>query len=1117
MDLTSESPERERLVYYDVVYKEESKGHKYDTPVIHLFCRNSDGDRRHVEVEGFRPAFYISYDTFVEHYTDLLNDRRVLAVETDLSGRSRDERDRWTQHIFDRANDERTESDGVWGGSTIARWLTEEHTSLVSDTETFRELGTATTEPEQLVKVFTKVPSGVGGGRAQKGLRHSIESNWDAKTWEADIPFERRFLISAGVYRGFSVPNQFDRDGRLRVRYENWAGASESAGLVQEIEPCDVPEFSEEAVRRFDAIGTAGTEVRPRMLTVDIEVATHGGGVPDPVRARNEITAITAHDSYQDSYDGWFLRPDSWSDGLDEESFEDEIVEELGFEGDVSLWTDETAMLEDFNEWVTDRQFDVITGWNSDTFDYPYLIQRSYEINSWRVKDWDSLANPGVWRPNNPNSDDDVTFKVDGMVAWDMLDAYKKTLFRDISSYRLDSVAELELDYGKAPIEDIDEAWKHDPIDFVVYNTRDVEAVVEIERETELLDLYEHMRGVTGATLTDCHTNGPMIDTLFLRHAYNNGLALPSNVEPEVGDFHGAHVFDPVPGLHKNVIYPDLSSLYPYLIWTLNVSPETFIHDEEELAQSEYTEEDVFEVYIDKRGFVTIPKGQDASVDAVDTDSYKGILDESGSLRSPPGMFEPRYDTAYMVKPDVQEGFIRETVDELVDMKYEYKGEGVIYDAVKRVTNSVWGVLGDSASMGNGFRLFDWRLGEVITLGGRKVIQYTADEYVRLVNEFAVEDGYPSDSYLVGGDTDSCQSSIPMAPDYQTALEWAQMASEEFLGTPDDPGLYDTFMEEEFDVVIGEDEHRMEVEIESLASGIFFKRDFDRDEEVGVKKRYTEHELWGDSHGWIDTPDADEYENAPEDPEDRSELKYLGDVGFDTYENGVLADQDPEDNISITGFEYVRSDIAPITADAQMNTFVNLLLADDYEDAIYTYLEGLVDDVQSHEVPLDYIGRTKGVSKALDEYGWKTYEQLSADDNYTVTETDEANGGRYVSTPGPTYRGLKYAIDHFEWQEPTTKPVRLYLEDVRPGEYPEVYQYTSFPQDDRPDPPEVNREVDAIAVDEPDRLPEEFIPDFEKMLDKELKAPLEDILRTIGMDWSSVVGEGRQSGLDQFM
>jgi DNA polymerase elongation subunit (family B)/regulator of replication initiation timing len=302
---------------------------------------------------------------------------------------------------------------------------------------------------------------------------------------------------------------------------------------------------------------------------------------------------------------------------------------------------------------------------------------------------------------------------------FDMLQAYKKTQIHEKRSYSLEYIAQEELGQGKEDIADLDEGWLHEPVQFIKYNIRDVSAVVGIEQAQGVLELYDNIRSVAGCTYSEAaDSNIGIIDVLFLRQAKGRGIGLPTSMEPERGWYYGAKVFNPYPGKHRNVVYPDLASLYPYLMWSLNVSPETIYESLGAVKEDGYSEDDVYRAYIDYRS------------DSVKRDS------------------NPEPETIYYLKPEVKTGFVRDVVDDMVDMKYEYKGAGKKYDAVKRITNSLYGVFGDSNSYGKGFRLFDWRLAETITVAGRMVLEHTAEEFTDQLHNM----GYKQ-AKLIGGDS----------------------------------------------------------------------------------------------------------------------------------------------------------------------------------------------------------------------------------------------------------------------------------------------------------------------------------------------------------------------------
>jgi len=152
------------------------------------------------------------------------------------------------------------------------------------------------------------------------------------------------------------------------------------------------------------------------------------------------------------------------------------------------------------------------------------------------------------------------------------------------------------------------------------------------------------------------------------------------------------------------------------MIRNCNMSPETIIGTAEDLDDSEYTEADCRWTYVDTRA-----------------DNVKNPDGRTGAA-------DPQYEKLYFLKPSVEEGFMTSVVDDLMGMKDYYDGTD-LYDAVKRIVNSVYGVYGDSDSYNKGYRLFDWRIAEGITLGGRKMIQDSSDRFVDALNDIKDERG----------------------------------------------------------------------------------------------------------------------------------------------------------------------------------------------------------------------------------------------------------------------------------------------------------------------------------------------------------------------------------------
>ena len=727
---------------------------------------------------------------------------------------------------------------------------------------------------EPLVRVYTYSADDV------KEVKKAFD-----RTWEADVNFTHRFLIDNEIYTGFKFDKNKAEDaytGDYRIH-------------VSDLEPCESP------------------EIEPRVVTIDIEVIREDGGFPHAEKAEWPVVTIVAHDSYTDEYVGWLLYHDMYHGigcGMTAEEMEAELN---GLDGasDMRVFSDEQAMLNDFNWWVRDQQPDMLSGWYSSGFDFPYLVNRCDNLNIFSHRDWSPFGQ--VWVSNSSGE-----AGAKGVTLFDMLDGYKKTQIHKLKSYKLENVAQEELGRGKIKMqEDFADMWKKHPVELMEYNIRDVEAVIEIDNSAEVIPMFSHMRDVCGTEFDQMIGNNiNMIDMLTLREAKNVGIRLPTAVKPDEDWYFGAYVFTPKAGLHEKVVYPDLSSLYPNMMYQCNMSPETIVGTKADLFMSEYSEEDCVWSYIDPRPVKRVEQGEDYS-------EYKDGEFKAIMRRKKDGTWKtvwkdsPEPVKLYYLKPEVKQGFVSSLVGKLLDMKMEYKGSEK-YEAVKRVVNSVYGVFGDSNSFGTGFRLFDWRMAESITLGGRKVIQYSADEFVNHLNQHKDAAGFEgADAELVGGDTDSVMTAIPFAEDAQQATALAEEAAEHVNQ------MYSAFCYQEF----GLEEHAMEIEVESYSPRCFFVQDDKEPKGVGTKKRY---------------------------------------VTKITVEDGEELD---EPKFNIKGFEAIRSDQSQVTIDIQKYAF-RQLMDEDVETAKQN-INAAVRELYANpeEIDLEDLGVPFGMSKDAHQYG----------------------------------------------------------------------------------------------------------------------------------------------------
>ena len=390
---------------------------------------------------------------------------------------------------------------------------------------------------EPLTRIVTRTPRDVGS------IRDDFET-----TFEADILFPNRFLIDNGLNGGLRVEERRldDEDGTIQVHEGH-------------LEP-------------------AAVEADMRVNTFDIEVDDRRGFPED---GEEPIICLTSHDSYDDEYVVWLYdAPEA------EVPAPEDLPEYKGIAGDenerlnfeVRTFEEEAAMLDAFVDYLQDTDPDLMTGWNFEDFDAPYVLDRLELLDETCEYDLDidRLSRIGeVWRSGWGGPD------IKGRVVFDLLYAYKRTMFTELESYRLDAVGERELGVGKERYTgDIGDLWEQDPERLLEYSIRDVELCVEIDRKQDVIAFWDEVRTFVGCKIEDAPTPGDTVDMYVLHKAFGK-FALPTKGQQESEDFEGGAVFDPITGVKEMVTVQDLKSLYPMCMVTINAGPETKVDPDE--------------------------------------------------------------------------------------------------------------------------------------------------------------------------------------------------------------------------------------------------------------------------------------------------------------------------------------------------------------------------------------------------------------------------------------------------------------------------------------------------------------------------------------------------------
>jgi len=299
-----------------------------------------------------------------------------------------------------------------------------------------------------------------------------------------------------------------------------------------------------------------------RYSFIDIEVKDS----LDYINAPEPIVALTIYDSFDDKLYTFVVA--------------DKVKTYKLPDGVVATFTDETAIIERFIEYVKFKDPDLILAWNV-TYDINYLLNRMKKLG----------YNPSVLSPEKRITfENDSLREIKGRAVVDYMTLFQR--LEKLESYSLEYVAEaLGLPIQKVKRGAISEmSWKH----LAVYNRRDVEIMREIENATRTLEFWDELRRLIGIPWNYLYdlsiglSTKRMIDAYILRKAKNKGVILPTAKGGEKGSISGGYVMEPPAGIFENVVVFDIKSMYPNIIRTYNLSYETLSEDGEILSPLGY-------------------------------------------------------------------------------------------------------------------------------------------------------------------------------------------------------------------------------------------------------------------------------------------------------------------------------------------------------------------------------------------------------------------------------------------------------------------------------------------------------------------------------------------------
>lgn len=500
------------------------------------------------------------------------------------------------------------------------------------------------------------------------------------------------------------------------------------------------------------------------IANVDIEVVSKDG-FPEPSICKWEIDAITHYSSKQKKYFVFSTRMWSKSKSI----LPQHILDNLEY----NWYASEKEMMIGYINFWRQNTPNILTGWNIERFDLPYIVNRIRKLWGDKAPDklspWGKIEEKTVY---DMGGREETVYKIVGVNLIDYLELYKKFTFVTRPSYKLGYIGEVELKDTKLEFDGpLWQLAEQDPQTYVDYNIKDVDLIVRLDERLNLMLLVLSVSYYARVNYNNVFSPLKTWDGIIHYSLMQNNTVVPENKKHSKEDYGGAFVKDPIMGYHRWLTSFDLTSLYPKLIGQYNISPETLM---------DYFTPPDLEEFIEKRhtwnnlGYSCTPNGMmytktklgviPTEIDKVFNQRkfHKNTSFGYNFLHAKAGLVShgansgssERVDMSELVKvkKDDMEDYLKQfSIEQLTQIINEAPKLEKIHDvqqhARKVLINSLYGALGNEF-----FRYYDIRNAEAVTSSGRLSIRWIERKLNEYFNKLLVTSDV---DYVVYIDTDS--------------------------------------------------------------------------------------------------------------------------------------------------------------------------------------------------------------------------------------------------------------------------------------------------------------------------------------------------------------------------
>jgi len=440
----------------------------------------------------------------------------------------------------------------------------------------------------------------------------------------------------------------------------------------------------------------------------------------------------------------------------------------------------EKDLLNKFLDYFCNDYPDILSGWNSEFFDMPYIINRITRIlGEDAAKRLSPIGRIRSRKFMGKFGREQTRWHIEGVSCVDYMQIYRRFCPVLRESYKLGYIGEIELeetkiDYGDTDLATLsDDNWDL----FIEYNIQDVNLLVKMERKLKYIQLLRFIAYAGLTTFEGALGSLSVITGLAAIRARGRGQRIPTFKKDviEGGQKNaGAYVGDPQPGFQEHIVSFDANSLYPNVMITLNLSPETKIGTIVHKKWRDENNDDRREIEHTDDGKLTI-KHVNGSEYTLTKEKFASFIKQEKIAVS----------RAYVLFSQKERGIIPEAVDHFYKKRVEVKTQlskakrkiltltkdtveykdledqieylNITQHTIKILINTIYGYFGNKHSP-----LGDDELAESITLTGQAAIKQSNKLLINYIKDKTelTDDDIQKDNPIIYNDTDSSYISV---------------------------------------------------------------------------------------------------------------------------------------------------------------------------------------------------------------------------------------------------------------------------------------------------------------------------------------------------------------------